>query len=244
MPVASCTSPASDPNENGWPRPSSSSEGTNMLERKAMTARSGGQLGGERWPSAPSHRRPVRPSLHCGAPGGARGGGRDEGTGEQARQIQQHLKNNPDINLVWYDFCSMPQNSKRRGLKRTAVERIMFKTMLPNINLLYLGCQVLILMDRSYMSRFWTQFEAYLSMRVISARGLASAENVEKRITIMLVHDAQHSLASALKAEWNDRSPQEAHKVSPVHVSKTDSFCGILPLTRSLSPEGLWTCRL
>ena len=29
--------------------------------------------------------------------------------------------------------------------------------MLPNINILYLGCGVLALMDLSYMSRFWTQ---------------------------------------------------------------------------------------
>ena len=30
-----------------------------------------------------------------------------------------------------------------------------FAVMLPNINLLYLFCSVLILQDRSYMSRFW-----------------------------------------------------------------------------------------
>ena len=32
--------------------------------------------------------------------------------------------------------------------------------MLVNINILYLGCSVLILADNSYMSRFWTQARA------------------------------------------------------------------------------------
>ncbi len=40
------------------------------------------------------------------------------------------------------------------------MEKQMFKNCLPNINLLYLGGSVLILLDRLYMSRFWTQFEA------------------------------------------------------------------------------------
>ena len=45
----------------------------------------------------------------------------------------------------------MPQGN------RTASEKRMFKIMLPNINILYLGASVLALVDLSYMSRFWTQ---------------------------------------------------------------------------------------
>ena len=32
-----------------------------------------------------------------------------------------------------------------------------FKLMLKNINLIYLGAQVLCMIDRSYLGRFWTQ---------------------------------------------------------------------------------------
>ena len=46
-----------------------------------------------------------------------------------------------------------------QGEDRTAAQKVEFQRMLPNINLLYLGCRVLVLMDRTYMSRFWTSFE-------------------------------------------------------------------------------------
>ena len=49
---------------------------------------------------------------------------------------------------------------------RTADDAAHFKWMLRNVNLLYLGCAVLIVMDISYLSRFWT---------VCSARPLVSA---------------------------------------------------------------------
>ena len=40
---------------------------------------------------------------------------------------------------------------------RTADELADFKRMLKEVNLLYLGTSVLILLDLSYLSRFWTQ---------------------------------------------------------------------------------------
>ena len=39
-------------------------------------------------------------------------------------------------------------------------EKEVFQRMLGKANLLYMGCFVLIIMDRSYMSRFWTQVRA------------------------------------------------------------------------------------
>ena len=39
--------------------------------------------------------------------------------------------------------------------ERTLAERARFKWMLQNINMLYLGAKVLVLLDLSYMSRFW-----------------------------------------------------------------------------------------
>ena len=39
--------------------------------------------------------------------------------------------------------------------ERTPAEKVDFQHMLSHINLLYLGCHVLVLLDLSYLSRFW-----------------------------------------------------------------------------------------
>ena len=105
-------------------------------------------------------------------------------TGAQALAVQAYLKAHPEIDAVWFDFSSMPQ-----GRNKTPRESAEFKEMLPNINLLYLTCSVLILMDRSYMNRFWTQFEAYLSMRAITSDGLTNAKDPKARVTIRIPDD-------------------------------------------------------
>ena len=66
-------------------------------------------------------------------------------TGEQLRAVRAYLVSNPRIELLFYDFSSMPQR------ERLPHEHLEFSRMLPNINLLYLGCSVLILMDRTYL---------------------------------------------------------------------------------------------
>ena len=45
----------------------------------------------------------------------------------------------------------MPQGA------RTTAETTGFKWMLQNVNLLFLGCSVLCLVDISYLSRFWVR---------------------------------------------------------------------------------------
>ncbi len=70
-------------------------------------------------------------------------------SGEQLRALQVYLRAHPHIELVFYDFCSMAQG------QRAPHERHEFQMMLPNINIVYLGCAVLILMDRTYLGRFW-----------------------------------------------------------------------------------------
>ena len=49
--------------------------------------------------------------------------------------------------------------------QRTASETREFKLMLTNINFLYLGLRVFIMCDRTYLGRFWTQFEAVCGTR-------------------------------------------------------------------------------
>ena len=58
--------------------------------------------------------------------------------------------------------------------ERTEKEKAEFDMMLPNINLLYLGATVLVLMDLSYLSRFWTQFEAWCSMQKCTTEGCSA----------------------------------------------------------------------
>ena len=96
--------------------------------------------------------------------------------------------------------------------------------MLPMINLIYLGTSVLILLDQSYVSRFWTQFEAWLSMQTFAlddesdAGGLRSANEAERRCTIELVHGANEELGQSLLSTWANKTPEEAHE----HLSKPD----------------------
>jgi len=70
----------------------------------------------------------------------------------------------PLVELLWFDFSSMPQEP------RTPEEEDEFKGMLSNINVIFLGAQVLILLDMTYTSRFWTQAEAWMSMQDRSHR--------------------------------------------------------------------------
>eukprot|EP00900_Chrysochromulina_parva_P008962 jgi/Chrpa1/18067/Chrysochromulina_OHIO_Genome00025503-RA len=130
--------------------------------------------------------------------------------GVQALAVQDYLKAHPEIDAVWFDFCSMPQ-----GRDKTPSESAEFKEMLPNINLLYLTCSVLILMDRTYMSRFWTQFEAYLSMRAITSDGLTNAldPQARARVTIMTLHDLPPSMGTVLVDEWSNKTPEKAHAI-------------------------------
>ena len=48
-----------------------------------------------------------------------------------------------------FDYSSMPQG------ERNEQEQQDFLRMLRQVNLLYLGCHVLVLLDLSYLSRFW-----------------------------------------------------------------------------------------
>ena len=59
------------------------------------------------------------------------------------------------------------------------------------VNMLYLGTTVLILYDLSYASRFWTQFEAWLSMQFATPNGLKSAVGTKNaRYHIVCIQNA------------------------------------------------------
>ena len=128
--------------------------------------------------------------------------------GVQLSTIRQHVLANPKIQYVWYDFWCMPQG---QGMKMW--EKKEFEVMLPNINLLYLLTQVLILLDLSYMSRFWTQLEAYLSMRKLQSNGLVSTPNEERRYVIKCIHNAPVAFEYELTKMWAHKTVDEAYDV-------------------------------
>ena len=106
--------------------------------------------------------------------------------------------------------------------ERSPLEKLEFDAMLPNVNILYLSCRVLILLDLSYVSRFWTQFEAFLAMRTVSATGLGSLPDLTAaaassplacRYTIVPLHNATMALAEQLVLMWAKKTPEEAHAV-------------------------------
>ena len=86
----------------------------------------------------------------------------------------------------------MPQGT------RTAAEKVMFDWMLANVNLLYVGLNVLILLDLSTLSRFWTQFEAWLSMQMATVRGLEPAPEAARRCEIIPIHNTNDAIKQQL----------------------------------------------
>ena len=100
------------------------------------------------------------------------------------------------IKYVFYDYSCMPQG------ERDEEEERFFLKHLSQVNLLYLGCTVLVMLERSYMGRFWTMFEAWLSMQKPSKDGLVSAPEQERRVRIVMLHEASEKLKDALIDEW------------------------------------------
>ena len=83
----------------------------------------------------------------------------------------------------------------------------MFRWMLRSVNALYLGGSVLILMDSAYLSKFWTQFDAWLAMQRCTAQGLRPAPNRSRWVT-QCIHSA--TSVAELEQKWMNTAPQEA----------------------------------
>ena len=135
--------------------------------------------------------------------------------GEQLKAIKAYLIRNPSIKYLWCDFYCMPQGT------RTPPEKLEFDAMLPHVNLLYLGLSVLLLVDLSYLSRFWTQFEAWLSMMSASPEGLVPTPASERRCSIVCLHNAKESsseMTKMVQQMWGNRSSQQAHDVRRRHT--------------------------
>ena len=126
--------------------------------------------------------------------------------GAQFTAIRKHLKEKGDeIEFVWVDYSCMPQ-----GEEKTPVQIADFKRMISQVNLLYLGTSVLILLDLSYVSRFWTQFEAWLSMQQATTGKLCRASGSMRRETIVTIYNGTQTAVRLLEEQWADVSPEQA----------------------------------
>jgi len=126
----------------------------------------------------------------------------------QLKVIQAHLSGHKHIEYVWLDWACLPQSTKFR------IERAVFGEGLKNINFLYATMPVLILLDISYLSRFWTQYEAWLSMRSLSENGLGTTAEEHLRCSIVCHGAAAVACESRLKQslimQWREKSADDA----------------------------------
>jgi len=120
--------------------------------------------------------------------------------GVQLAAIKRHLAVRPKVKYVWLDWLCMWQGGKEGERDINVDERTEFGRMLGEINMLYLGCQVLVLLDLSYLSRFWTMYEAWLSRQQATAQGLKLAVQDAARCTIVPILGASEGYSMALTA--------------------------------------------
>ncbi|CAK0869325.1 unnamed protein product [Prorocentrum cordatum] len=128
----------------------------------------------------------------------------------QLQQLQAYLQEHPNIEYVFYDYLCLPQGGRAY---RTPEENLEFYSMLSNMALLYLGADVLILQDTEYNVRFWTRFEAWLSMAMASPEGLKRAPERETRCSIKRIHGTGLHIEEELKNEYATGTAPEALEI-------------------------------
>jgi hypothetical protein len=171
--------------------------------------------------------------------------------GEQLNAIKKYLKAHPDIEWVWFDYSSMPQ--KVDGIDdRTVMEKAEFQLMLAAIADLYLTAHVLILLDGSYASRFWTLTEAWCSMQMVTPEGLRPATlrpttQAERRYTISCIHNATDEYdAKGLVDKVSTKTPEEMYRIlkkPDVNVTNAKDKEAMLPVLRKINEHVIETFR-
>ena len=117
--------------------------------------------------------------------------------GVQLAELRKYLHAHPEVNFVWLDWSCMWQADKTRRGKGgardiTEAEAKDFGVMLSEVNLLYLGCKVLVLLDLSSRARFWTSYEAWLAHQQPSAHGLGVANEQAARCEVVAILGARN----------------------------------------------------
>ncbi|KOO25348.1 trafficking protein particle complex 8 [Chrysochromulina tobinii] len=129
-------------------------------------------------------------------------------TGAQMKAIKRMLRANPQYEYMWLDYSCAPQG------ERTPQQQELFSLTLENMDFLFLGASVLILLDMSYMSRFWTQFEAWMAFQEVDSHGvLRCAQVANRRCTIECIHNANEYTKLGLIDMWSNKTPEEAYNI-------------------------------
>ena len=190
--------------------------------------------------------------------------------GNQLAEVQKFLNEQKALTLVWFDYWCMPQDerteeqrndarqakaSTAKGMPqaykpdtRTLAEIAEFGRMLKNVNLLYLGGTVLLLVDLQYLGRFWTQFEAWLSMRTCSKDGLLSdSDEKDYRFEIRCLYTAGRTgTGEQVKRLWlsgesgKGVSAEEAHRIldgDDIEVTNKSDKANQLPKIMKLDEQ-------
>jgi len=152
--------------------------------------------------------------------------------GAQLVALRSFVREQRQIKYIFYDEMSLPQ-----GEDKTPAEKAEFGQQLPNINLLYLGCSVLILLDRSYSSRFWTLYEAWLSFMMATKHGLVPTMPQERlRCHIRCLHGTLPETEAALRKEWCYADAEKAYaQLSRPDITVTNLSDKELQLPKILS---------
>ena len=110
----------------------------------------------------------------------------------------------------------MPQWWAPEGIEdgRSRADQAEFDLMLPKITDLYLTSPVLILLDNTYSTRFWTLMEAWCAMQTATADGVRAAEGSDKRYAIECLHNANPKFAAPALIEFvSDKTPAQMRDI-------------------------------
>mmetsp|Transcript_34929 Transcript_34929/g.80908 ORF Transcript_34929/g.80908 Transcript_34929/m.80908 type:complete len:927 (-) Transcript_34929:130-2910(-) len=167
------------------------------------------------------------------------------------KKLQELLCEHEEIRGIWLDFCCVPQGNNADGSDtyvhnygmRDEAEQRYFRYTLDNIKLLYLTGTVLIFVDQKYMGRFWTQFEAFLSLHKAGRKGVVpkTDQDVEDNVFICEMGAASASAGSvrnSLIDTWRTKSVHEAVEVlsqPDIEVMNQSDKAVILPRLHDLN---------
>ena len=157
--------------------------------------------------------------------------------GNQLAAIQEHLHMHRDIAWVWYDYSCMPQRAKDGTDERTVEEMTEFSLMLSAIADLYMTSLVLILLDKSYDSRFWPLTESWCAMQQVTMDGLGPTEQGQERYTIKCIHDANEKNKSFLidyVSKKTEREMRQKLAMADVNVTNMKDKETMLPIIQEM----------
>lgn len=156
--------------------------------------------------------------------------GHPDPNGEQLQEIRTYLQANIEVRFVWLDFWCLPQG------KRDNAAETHFRNALDKVYLLFLGFPILILLDFSYMGRFWTSYEFFLSTREIEHSGELVQAASNSRTKIVCMGAVDDVIREPMLKTWSSCSLEQAHaklaKVDIVVTNQTDKEQQLKVLTR------------